>query len=85
MKYCYKVYCNTKQLLDAATKVIYIIHLKAFLCKLDNVLLLKCMYILLSHKILFTGYTLQRSTHTRVRRVFRYTAKRMVTTSVRPN
>jgi len=31
--------------LEAETKFIYIIHLKAFLCKLDNVLLLKCKYI----------------------------------------
>ena len=45
----YHSFCNTKQLLEAAKKLIYIIHLKAFLCKLDNVSLLKyvcmCVYI----------------------------------------
>ena len=43
---------NTKQFLEAETKFIYIIHLKAFLIKLDNVLLLKYMYIFFSYKLL---------------------------------
>ena len=38
-------------------KLIYIIHLKAFLFKLDNVLLLKYMYVLLSHKLLHMMYS----------------------------
>ena len=41
---------NTKQLLEAETKLIHITHLEAFL--MDNVLLLKYMYILFSHKLL---------------------------------
>jgi len=42
------------QLLEAEKKLMYIIHLKAFLFKLGNVLLLKLMYIfvILSHKFL---------------------------------
>jgi len=46
--------CNTKPLLEAETKLIYIISLKAFLFKLDNVLLLKYICILFSHKLLHT-------------------------------
>ena len=42
----------TKQLLEAEMKLIYIIHFKAFLFKLDYVLLLKYMCILFSHKLL---------------------------------
>jgi hypothetical protein len=42
---------NTKQL-EAETKLIYIIHLKALLFKLYNVLLLQYMYILFSHMLL---------------------------------
>jgi hypothetical protein len=42
------------QLLVADTKLIYIIDLKAFLFMLDNVLLLKYMYVfvILRHKLL---------------------------------
>jgi len=40
-----KFFCNTAQLLETETKLVHIVHLKAFLFKLDNVLLLKCMYI----------------------------------------
>jgi hypothetical protein len=40
-----KFFGNTKKLLEAETKLIYIIHLKAFLIKLDNVLLLTYIYI----------------------------------------
>ena len=32
-------FCNTKQLLEVETKLIYIIHLRAVLFKLDNFLL----------------------------------------------
>jgi len=38
--------------LEAETKLIYIIHLKALLFKLYNVLLLQYMYILFSHMLL---------------------------------
>ena len=38
-------------------KLICIINLKAFLFKLDNVLLLKYMYVLLSHKLLHMMYS----------------------------
>ena len=37
-------FCNIKQLLEAESKLIYIVHLKSFLFKLDNVLLFK-MYV----------------------------------------
>jgi len=47
-----KVFCNNKQFLEAEKKLIYIIHLKAFLFKLNNVLLLKYMCVLFSHKLL---------------------------------
>ena len=40
----YQGVCTNKQLLEAATKLICIIHLKSFLFKLNNVLLLKYMY-----------------------------------------
>ena len=43
-----KFFGNTKQFLEAETKFIYIIHLKAFLFRLDNVSLLKYMYIYFS-------------------------------------
>jgi hypothetical protein len=43
-----KLSCNPSQFLEAEMKLIYIIHLKAFLIKLDNVLLLKYMYIFFS-------------------------------------
>jgi len=36
---------NTKKLLEAETKLIYIVHLKAFLFQLHNVLLIKYVYI----------------------------------------
>ena len=51
-----KVLCNIIQLLVAERKLIHVIDLKAFLFKLDNVLLLKCTYIfvILSHKLLHT-------------------------------
>jgi len=39
-------------LFEAETKLIYIIHLKGFIIKLDNVLLLKYMYILFGHNLL---------------------------------
>ena len=46
--------CNIRQLLVAETKLIYIIDLKAFPFKLDNVMLLKFVYmfVILSHKLL---------------------------------
>jgi len=43
---------TSKQLLEAEIKLLHITHLKAFLLNLDNVLLLKYMYILFSHKLL---------------------------------
>ena len=45
-------FCNTKQMLEAETKLIYIIHLKTLLFKLGSVLLLKYMYMLFSHMLL---------------------------------
>jgi len=45
-----KVFCNTNQLMEAETKLIHIIYLKSFF-NLDNILLLKYMYILFSHKL----------------------------------
>jgi hypothetical protein len=39
-----KFFFNTIQLLETETKLVHIVHLKAFLFKLDNVLLLKCVY-----------------------------------------
>ena len=49
----YQRFFNIKQLLEAERKLIYITHLKAFIFKLDNVLLLKFMYIyMLSHELL---------------------------------
>jgi len=43
---------NSKQLLKTETKLIFIIHLKALLFKLDNVLLWKYMYIFFSKMLL---------------------------------
>jgi hypothetical protein len=36
----YQSFCNTKQLLEAETKLLYIIRLKSSPFKLDNILLL---------------------------------------------
>jgi len=51
-----KILCNVIQLLVAEGKLIHIIDLKAFQFKLDNVLLLKYIYmfVILSHKLLHT-------------------------------
>ena len=46
------IFCQIKQLLEAETKLIHIIHSKTFLFKLDNVLLLKYTCMLFSHKVL---------------------------------
>jgi hypothetical protein len=48
----YQSFCNTKQLLEAAEKSIYITHLKAFLFKLDNVSLLKYMYTIVLSQVI---------------------------------
>jgi len=45
-------FCNTKQLLEVETKLIYIIHLRAVLFKLDNFLLWKCMYIFVESQVI---------------------------------
>jgi hypothetical protein len=39
------IFFNTKQLLEAENKLLYIVHLKAFLFKLHNVLLFKYVYV----------------------------------------
>jgi hypothetical protein len=41
----YECFFNTTQLLEAEKELIYMIHLKAFLFSLDNVLLSKYMYV----------------------------------------
>ena len=63
----YQSFCNTMQLMEAAKKLIYIIHLKAFLFKLDNVSLLIYIYIYIyiymEHPFLmFLDHTQRRST-----------------------
>jgi len=42
--------------LEAERKLIYIIHLKAFLFKLDHVLLFKYMYIFVTFESQFTSH-----------------------------
>jgi hypothetical protein len=53
---------NTKQFLEAETKLIYIIYLKPFIFKLDNVSLLKYMQILFYHKLLNVMYPTRKET-----------------------
>jgi hypothetical protein len=46
------VFFNTTQLLEAEKKLIYMIHLKAFLFSLDNVLLSKYVYVFSESQII---------------------------------
>jgi len=45
MPVIYVCFFNTMQLLEPEKKLIYMVHLKAFLFNLDNVLLSKYMYV----------------------------------------
>ena len=54
-----KVLLNTTQLLEAERKLICIVHSKAFLFMLDNILLLiyTHIFVILSHKLLHMLYS----------------------------
>jgi len=56
-----KFFCNTKHLLETTTKLMYIIHLKAFVCKLDKVLLLK--YIVQSQVMTYKLHVARQFAH----------------------
>ena len=48
----YKCFCNTMQLLEGETKLIYMIHLKDFLFKLDNFFITIYVHTFLSQNLL---------------------------------